>query len=94
MDGNGTQQLPLDSQEVQQVMGQVLGEAIKSISRPKVPLWLEAVLDFVRIHPWVSLFILLGAMAVIFAIIREMICSYLKTNEILVRLKRLEEKTK
>jgi hypothetical protein len=33
-----------------------------------------------------------GVLVVIFAVIRELICSYFKTNEILARLKRLEEK--
>jgi hypothetical protein len=40
---------------------------------------------------------LIAALVVIFlvtAIIRELICGYLKTNEILVRLRRLEEKIK
>ncbi|MFH0940552.1 MAG: hypothetical protein V1840_01705 [Candidatus Omnitrophota bacterium] len=94
MDSNTTQQLQIDSSEMQQAITQVFSEAIKALPRPKVPLWMEAIVDFIKFHPWFSLFILIFATLVISAIIREVICSYLKTNDILMRLKRIEEKLK
>ena len=56
--------------------------------------WVEIWGRFFAQHPWMSL---VAAFLVVFfvtAIIRELICGYLKTNEILTRLKRLEEKLK
>ena len=94
MDNNATQQLQIDSSEMQQAISQVMSEAIKSLPRPKVPQWMEAIADFVKFHPWLSLLIFIFVMLVISAIIREVICSYLKTSDILIRLKRLEEKLK
>jgi type II secretory pathway component PulF len=79
---------------MQQAISQFMAEAIKALPRPKVPHWMEAIADFVKFHPWFSLFIFIFVMLVISAIIREVICSYLKTNDILIRLKRIEEKLK
>ncbi|MEK7849503.1 MAG: hypothetical protein AAB213_01585 [Candidatus Omnitrophota bacterium] len=94
MDGNATQQLQIDSSEMQQTISRVMSEAIRSLPRPKVPLWMEAIVDFIKFHPWLSLLIFIFVIFVISAIIREVICSYLKTNDILIRLKRIEEKLK
>lgn len=92
MNGNFTQQLPMDSQEIQQVMQQVLAETLRTVPKPVVPSWMQATGDFIKIHPWLSFFIILLILLFISLIIREIICSYLKTNEILKRLKRLEDK--
>jgi len=50
--------------------------------------------DFTQLHPWLSFAILSFAILIISAIIREIICSYFKTNDILIRLNRIEEKLK
>jgi len=79
---------------MQQAISQVMSEAIKVLPRPKVPQWMETIANFVKFHPWLSLPIFIFIILVISAIIREVICSYLKTNDILIRLKRIEEKLK
>jgi len=94
MDDNATQQLQVDSAQMQQAITQVMTDAIKSMPRPKVPHWMGSAADFIQFHPWISFFILIFVILVISAIIREVICSYLKTNDILIRLKRIEEKLK
>lgn len=91
---NMTQELQVDSQEIQNMMVQAVNEAIKSLPKPKMPSWMETAVDFIVMHPWIALFILLGVATVISAVIREIICSYLKTNDILARLKRVEDKLK
>ncbi|MFA5039455.1 MAG: hypothetical protein WC732_07220 [Candidatus Omnitrophota bacterium] len=61
--------------------------------QPLIP-WFEGISQSVRQHPWLFL---AGAFVVIFLAVfltRELICGYLKTNEILSRLKKLEERLK
>jgi len=94
MNGNTTQQLQIDSAEMQKAITQVMTDAIKSMPKPKVPHWMEAIVDFIKFHPWLSLLILICAIFFVSAVIREIICSYLKTNDILIRLKRIEENMK
>lgn len=92
MDETLVSQFGFDNQEIRNIMQQALTGAFQAMSQPKAPSWLEALLVFIRIHPWLALFIVFAVILLITAIIREMICSYLKTNEILARIKRLEEK--
>ena len=92
MDGNSTQQLQIDSQELQNAMTQAMREAIKALPRPQVPSWLETWVDFVRLHPLISLVLVLSIALIISMVIREIICSYVKTNDILARLRRIEQK--
>lgn len=94
MDTSPNQQLLADSQEIRNAMTQTMSDAIKALPRPQVPSWMEAWFEFIKLHPWLSLSIAFLAIFVITAIIREIICSYLKTNEILVRLSAIEEKLK
>lgn len=94
MDTNLTQQMEMDSGEIRNMVSQVMSEALKAMPRPEVPSWLEGLGAYVRMHPWISLFIVLGIVLVVSAVIREILCSYFKTNEILARLKRLEERCK
>lgn len=94
MDTNLTQGLGADAQEMRAAISQAMAEAVRAIPKPRVPSWLEVWIDFVKAHPWISLGVVLVALALISLIIREIICSYLKTNEVLSRLKRIEEKLK
>lgn len=94
MNENLTQTLEADSHEIQNMIGQTVAEAIKSLPRPQMPPWMESLGDFIQMHPWTSLLIALLIIILISVIIREIICSYLKTNEILHRLKKIEEKFK
>ena len=94
MNGNLTQSLETDSKEIQNMIGQVVSEAMKTLPWPKMPSWMEAMGAFIRIHPWIALLIAFLVILAISAIVREVICSYLKTNEILARLRRIEEKIK
>jgi len=88
MNGNLTQPLLSDAQDMQGIIAQ----ALKAMPKPAMPSWMETLAAFVRLHPWISLLVFLAVVLVISAVVREIICSYLKTSEILVRLKRLEEK--
>ena len=92
MDGNLTQPLLTDTQEMRNAVMQVMADAIKNLPRPQMPSWMQALADHVKLHPLTSFLIFLLFLIVLFLIIREVVCSYLKTNEILERLKRLEEK--
>ena len=94
MDASPNQQLQVDSQEIRNAMTQAMSDAIKALPRPQVPSWMEAGFEFIKAHPWLSLSIAFLVIFVITAIIREIICSYLKTNEILARLRAIEEKMK
>ena len=94
MNENLTQPLAADSREMQNMIVQAMSETIKSLPKPKVPSWMEGAVEFVKIHPWVSLIIVFAVIFIISAIIREILCSYFKTNEVLERLKRIEEKLK
>ena len=92
MDGNLTQNLTTDSLQYQAVLNQFVSEAVKALPRPNTPSWLQQIFDNTKDHPWVSLGIVFLVLLVITIIIREIICSYLKTNEIISRLKKLEDK--
>ncbi|HAJ56396.1 MAG TPA: hypothetical protein DCL35_01355 [Candidatus Omnitrophica bacterium] len=91
MDSDISQQMQLDSSEVRDMMAQAMNEAIRALPKPKLPSWVEAAADFAKFHPWVSLFLLLGVIVLISAVIREVLCSYFKTNDILARLKKVED---
>jgi len=92
VDANLTQPLLTDSQEMQKAVMQVMADAVKNFPRPKVPSWMESLTDYVKFHPLTSLLIFLLFIIIFSLVIREILCSYLKTNEILARLKKLEEK--
>jgi hypothetical protein len=81
-----------DSQEIQNMIAQVFSQASKALPNPKMPSWVEAAAKFIEVHPWISLIVALGVILLVTVIIRELICSYLKTNEVMARLKRIEEK--
>lgn len=92
MNENLTPSLPMDSQEVQKMMQQVLLQTFQSLPKPKFPSWLEGIIAYIQSHPLESLFFFVLALLFISAIVREVVCSYLKTNEILSRLKKIEKK--
>lgn len=92
MNENLAQNPAIDSQQFQNLFQQALSQTLRSLPRPKVPSWLEAVIEYVKIHPFEALFILFIASLLISALIREVLCSYLKTNEILSRLNKLEKR--
>jgi|GEM_PF-1003009 len=92
MVGSPEKALMSDSQEIQNMIAQAFSEASKALPNPKMPSWVEAAAKFIEIHPWISLLAALGVILLITVIIRELICSYLKTNEITVRLRKIEEK--
>jgi len=94
MENNLTQGLAVDSRQMQDMLTQAMSEAIKSMPKPQIPSWLDAIIEFLKAHPWTSLLIVTAVILIISAIIRELICSYLKINEISARLKRLEERLK
>ena len=94
MDASPNQQLQVDSQEIRNAMSQAISDAIKALPRPQVPSWMETWIEFIKLHPLISLLIAFLVIFILTAIIREIICSYLKTNEILVRLRSIEEKMK
>jgi hypothetical protein len=91
---NMTQAMQIDSQELRNEVFRAMKEAGLGLSGGKVPPWLESSADFIKLHPWISLGIVLLVIFLISAIIREILCSYFKINEILKRVKRLEEKMK
>ena len=77
-----------DPQQYQNVLIQSIQQAFKS----HAPSWLESLVAFIQYHPWISAGIAVAVLLIISAIIREILCQYLKTSEILARLKRVEEK--
>lgn len=91
MVGNPEKALMSDSQEIQNMIAQVFSEASKALPNPKMPSWVEATVKFIEVHPWISLIAALGVILLVTVIIRELICSYLKTNEIAIRLKKLKK---
>jgi hypothetical protein len=94
MDTNMTQQIQMDSQEFKNAIIQMMRDTVKTLPQEKVPAWIGSLVDLIKGHPWISLGIALFVVFLISAIIREILCSYFKTNQILARLKRLEEKIK
>lgn len=92
--GNLSQPFGITPEEYQNLVRQSLSDAFNSLPSPAVPSWLESAAEFIKAHPWLSLGVALLVLLIISAIIRELICSYLKTNEILARVKKLEEKSK
>ena len=94
MDTNSTASLMADTQEAQNMITQAISEAVKAFPRPKLPSWMEVAAEFIKVHPWISLGVVVVIISLISMIIREILCSYFKTNEILTRLKKIEEKLK
>lgn len=92
MDQSITYAFPLNESEVQNVFAQVLAQGLKSVPRPELPSWIEALGDFIKSHPWIFGWIVIGILVVCLFIIRELTCMYLKTNEILERLKNIEKR--
>ncbi len=89
-----TDSLPLSEQELADIFKQALAEGMKSIPKPELPSWIEKIGSFIKIHPGVFTLIIVLILVVCFLIVREFVCSYLKTNEILARLKKIEENTR
>lgn len=84
--------MTLDASEIQEIVKQGVKEAIKTLPKPQVPSWLDSSIEFLKTHPLTSILIVVLIILVISIIIRELICIYLKNNEILARIKRIEEK--
>jgi uncharacterized membrane protein YdfJ with MMPL/SSD domain len=78
-----------DSEAFRNAVIEAFTQASQRIQRPS---WMDAWGQFIRQHPWISLAAAFLVIFLLTAIIRELICGYLKTNEILARLKRLEDK--
>jgi hypothetical protein len=79
-----------DPLEYQNIILQSIHESFKA----HAPTWLESLVAFVQNHPWVTIGLVLGVALIISAIVREILCQYFKTNEILARLARLEKAIK
>ncbi len=94
MENNLTQGLVLDSRQIQDMVMQAMKEALKAMPKPVAPSWLDSTIEFYKGHPFISLIMVVAIILLICLIIRELICSYLKTNEILKRLKQLEDRFK
>jgi hypothetical protein len=84
----------MNSSEAQKMMSDMMAAAFRDMPKPEVPGWLEALGNFITLHPVVALLVVVVAAALISLVIRELVCFYFKTNDILRRLKRLEEKIK
>lgn len=82
--------IAFDPQEYQNMVFSTVQQAFKS----HAPSWLESLVTYIQMHPWISIGVVFIVILVISAIVREVLCHYLKTNEILRRLKALEEKIK
>ncbi|QAT17693.1 hypothetical protein BU251_08150 [Candidatus Velamenicoccus archaeovorus] len=80
-----------DSEAFRNALIEAFTQASQRIQRPS---WMDAWGQFIRQHPWISLGVAFFVIFLLTAFIRELICGYLKTNEILARLKRLEDKIK
>ncbi len=80
-----------DSEVFRNAVIEAFTQASQHLQRPS---WVDAWGQFIRQHPWISLGAAFLVIFLLTAFIRELICGYLKTNEILVRLRRLEEKFK
>ena len=63
----------------------------KSMQQQKLPAWIEEIVRWVNSNPWGTAVVVMLGMAVVVLIIRELICFYMKTNQILFRLGRVEE---
>lgn len=87
-----TNSLPLSEQDLANIFKQALTEGVKSMPKPELPSWIQGIGDFIKMHPGMFTLIVIAALSICFFIVRELVCSYLKTNEILARLKRIEEK--
>ncbi|MDD5019571.1 MAG: hypothetical protein PHH75_05170 [Candidatus Omnitrophica bacterium] len=83
-----------EGQEFQNALFEAYGGAARYVQESHVPSWVDTWGQFIRQHPWGSLIAALVIIFLVTAVIRELICGYLKTNEILARLRRLEEKIK
>lgn len=92
MNSNLTQQLQLDQAQIQKIYWDTLNDAIKAAYRPKEMSWFQTVGSFINSHPLVFFASLILVALLIFLITREIVCTYFKTNEILSRVKRLEER--
>ena len=86
--------LSSDSQEIQNMLTQAVAEATKMLPKPQMPSWVEQASHFIETHPWISLLSALGIIFLITIIIRELICGYLKTNEIIDKLNKIEAQLK
>lgn len=86
-----TNSLPLSEQDLANIFKQALAEGVKSMPKPELPSWIQGIGDFIKIHPGMFTLIIAAILVICFFIVRELICSYLKTNEILARLKKIEE---
>ena len=82
----------MNSQEYQNLFREALGQTLQSLPKPKVPSWMDSLLGYVQAHPWISLLVFLFIVLVISAVIREILCSYFKSNEILARLRKIEQR--
>ncbi|MFH1692018.1 MAG: hypothetical protein ABIC68_05575 [Candidatus Omnitrophota bacterium] len=83
---------PLNEQEIANVFTRVFAESLKSVPKPEMPAWMQALGELIKAHPWVFSGIVVLILLVCFFIVRELICSYFKTNEILERLKSIEKR--
>ena len=84
--------LSSDSQEIQNMLTQAVAEATKMLTKPQMPSWMQQASRFIESHPWISLFVALGIIFLVTIIIRELICGYLKTNEIIDKINKIEAK--
>lgn len=94
MKQEGLAAVDLSSQEFQEALRQSLGDVLKTLPAPQAPSWLETTFEFIKAYPWTAFWLALLFIVLVSILIREMICSYFKTNEILARLKRLEGETR
>ena len=93
MSADSLDSLGQESLQFRNEIVRAFADAVRS-NQPQVPGWVGSFFRAAHDHPLVFL---AGACAVVFlgiVITRELICGYLKTNEILDRLRKIEEKLK
>ena len=94
MDNNFAQNVTLDAKEIQGIITQTVNEAVKAFPKPQIPSWFDRIIDFFKTNPLTFFLIVVLVILAISVIVRELVCMYFKTNELLARIKRIEERLK
>ena len=92
MNENLTNVLGADAELFQNTISQAMAQALRTLPDKQASSWIGKLTDFINGQPILFLTIAVVVLVVLFAIIREALCSYFKINEVLARLKKLEDK--